>query len=53
VTSEVGRAILPAAAFQAAFRLELASFDVAGILLDVGMPPLGKVVKREDSFTLF
>ena len=30
------------------FRLELASFDVAGVLLNVGVPLLGKVILRED-----
>jgi len=30
------------------FRLELASFDVAGVLLNVGVPFLGKVIQRED-----
>ena len=29
-------------------RLELASFDVAGVLLNVGVPLLGKVIQRED-----
>ena len=29
-------------------RLELASFDVAGVRFNVGVPLLGKVVKRED-----
>jgi hypothetical protein len=29
-------------------RLELASFDVVGVLLDIGVPLLGKVVQRED-----
>src|SRR4030095_11749002 len=30
------------------FRLELASFDVAGVLLNVGVPLLRKVIQRED-----
>src|SRR5215813_6147207 len=30
------------------FRLELAAFDVIGVLLNVGVPFLGKVIQRED-----
>jgi hypothetical protein len=29
-------------------RLELASFDVAGVLLNIGVPFLGKVIQREN-----
>ncbi len=29
-------------------RMELASFDVVGVLLNVGVPLLGKIIQRED-----